>query len=257
MATYTVKQGTVQSGGTTTGAGGSFTLPSGGTGGSTTGGTSTGWPQTSTTNANLNLRQSPSTASSVLTVMPNGSALQVTGPPQNGWYPVSYGGKTGWASAQFVNPPATPTPTPGTGTGGGTGGGTTPPATPAPAPVPHTPGGSNPFYSSGSTYGSHQNWYDTPLVKQAPNFDAEWEKLVTDSGFGGMGRTGNVARNLIDRAKSGFGAATMNNPGLDPRSYINNTLGPNFLRNSMNAMTPGQRGEMPGIAQPRSRWIDR
>lgn len=294
------------------------------------------WPATSTTKANLNLRASPTTASSVLTVMPNGGTIQITGAPQNGWYPVTYNGQSGWAAAQYVNPPAPTTgstPPPATApspygtsttntqganlnlrssgslsasiigkipdksqitiTGAAVNGWypvtyqgksgfvsaqyvnpftpstpsdpstpTTPPpsTSPAPPPPPQSPAPGqpqNPFYDPGSTYGGNQNWYETPLIKQDQDFDAEWEKTITDQGFGGFGAKANVARNLIDRAKTGFNAATMNNPNLDPRSYINDTLGPNFLRNAMASMTPIQKGEMPGIYQTRSRWVDR
>jgi uncharacterized protein YraI len=212
----------------------------------------------STTNANLNLRSTASMTGSILTVMPNGSNVTITGPAVNGWFPVSYNGRTGFASAQYINgfTPSTPstgtTPAP-TGTTPAPTGPTPPPTGPqAPATTPGSP-----FYNPASTYGSNQNWYDTPIVKQSQDFDSEWEKSITEQGYGGFGAKANVARNLVDRAKSGFSAATMNNPNLDPRTYINQSLGPNFLRNAMASMTPGQRGEMPGILQPRARWNDR
>jgi uncharacterized protein YraI len=214
---------------------------------------------TSTTNANLNLRSTASMTGSILTVMPNGSNVTITGPAVNGWFPVSYNGRTGFASAQYINgfTPSTPstgtTPAPSTGTTPAPTGPTPPPTGPqAPATTPGAP-----FYNPASTYGSNQNWYDTPIVKQSQDFDSEWEKSLTEQGYGGFGAKANVARNLVDRAKSGFSAATMNNPNLDPRTYINQSLGPNFLRNAMASMTPGQRGEMPGILQPRARWNDR
>jgi uncharacterized protein YraI len=285
------------------------------------------WPATSTTTANLNLRSQPSAGSSVLTVMPRAGSIQITGPAVNGWFPVSYGGKTGFASAQYINPPQTtgdstggttnPTSpyatstsnTPGTTLNFRSGPGTsnsvlgsiphgtsltitgaaqngwipvsyngktgyvsaqyvnpfTPnpgtPTTPDPGtsvpPPPHVQQPGSPFYNPGSTYGGSQNWYGTPIVEQSQDFDAEWEKSITEQGFGGFGAKANLARNLADRAKSGFSAATMNNLNLDPRTYINQSLGSDFLRNSMAAMTPGQRGEMPGLLQPRARWNDR
>jgi uncharacterized protein YraI len=226
---------------------------------------------TSTTTANLNLRSSPSTTGSILTVMPNGGQVTITGPAVNGWFPVSYNGRTGFASAQYINaftpnPTTNTTPPPTTGTtpppsGGGTG--TTPPPstgpTPPIAPPQSVPAGQpqNPNYDPGSTYGSTQNWYNTPIVSQSQDFGSEWEKAITQQGYGGFGTKSNIARNLIDRAQSGFGAATMNNPNLTPRDYINQHLGPNYLRNAMAQMTPSQRGEMPGIFQPRARWNER
>lgn len=206
------------------------------------------WPQTSTTTANLNLRSSPSMTGTILTVMPNSTSVQITGEVQNGWYPVTYNGQTGWASATYLTAPQAPAPAPAP----------TPEPAPTPAPsIPHTQDQSSPFYNPTSTYGSSQNWYDTPLVKQSQDFGAEWEKAVSAQGYGGFGTKANVARNLIDRAKSGFNAATMNNPNLDARTYINQSLGPNFLRNAMAAMTPQQRGEQPGVFSPTARWNPR
>ena len=49
----------------------------------------------------------------------------------------------------------------------------------------------------------------------------------------------------------------MNNPNLTPRDYINQHLGPNYLKNAMAQMTPMQRGEMRGIYAPRARWNER
>lgn len=271
------------------------------------------WPQTSTTTNNLNLRADSNTGAQVLTVMPKGSAVNITGQAVNGWYPVEYNGQTGWASAQYFNAPVeTPTTQYGTTTnnlnlrsaagtsndiltvipkagsvtitgpesngwypvtyngqsgwvsgkyltgitseapGGGTGG-TTPPNT---TPIPHTPGGSNPFYNPDSTHGSYQNWYNTPLVTQNSPFASEYEKFITDQGLGGVSRKSEVARGLMDRAQSGYAAAQMNNPGLTGRDYLQ-SLGSTFLRNTMAKMSPGQRGETPGLSAPRSRWIDR
>lgn len=209
------------------------------------------WPATSTTTANLNLRVSPTTSSQVLTVMPKAGSIQITGPAQNGWLPVTYNGQTGWASASYINPPTPSTTTPTT---------PAPDTSPAPpAPPQSVPAGQpqNPFYDPGATDPQGQNWYQTPIVSQSQDFDSEWEKMVTDQGFGGFGTKANIARGLIDRAKSGFGAATMNDPNLTARGYIDNKLGPNFLRSAMAQMTPIQRGEMRGIYSPRARWNER
>lgn len=51
---------------------------------------------------NLNLRAKPTTASSIVAKMPEGTALTVTGDVTAGFYPVSYNGKAGYASAQFI-----------------------------------------------------------------------------------------------------------------------------------------------------------
>jgi uncharacterized protein YraI len=249
---------------------GGNTLP--GSGGTPTGGGSTpyAYSTTSTQGANLNLRSGTGTQYSVIGSIPDGTRITITGPAVNGWIPVTYNGRTGYVSAQYVNPftpnPTTnTTPPPTTGTtpppGGGTG--TTPPPSTGPnPPIPppqSVPAGQpqNPNYDPGSTYGSTQNWYNTPIVSQSQDFGSEWEKSITQQGYGGFGTKSNIARNLIERAQSGFGAATMNNPNLTPRDYINQHLGPNYLRNAMAQMTPSQRGEMPGIFQPRARWNER
>lgn len=52
--------------------------------------------------ANLNLRSNPTTGSSIVAKMPEGAALMVTGDAISGFYPVSYNGKTGYASASYI-----------------------------------------------------------------------------------------------------------------------------------------------------------
>lgn len=203
--------------------------------------------QTGTTKSNLNLRASGSTSSNVLTVIPKGASVNVTGPAVNGWYPVSYNGKTGWASAAYFNPLTSPPVT-------------TPSTDPIPAPIPHTQAGSNPFYSPGSTYGGTQNWYDTPFVTDsmsAQNPQGEYEKWITDQGFGGVNRIGGAARNLYERAQSGFSGASLNNPNLSFRSYLNDMLGPNFLQTQINSMTDQQLGNNTAAYSPRIRWVTR
>lgn len=76
----------------------------------------------------LNLRQGPGTDYAIITVLPDGAAVELRGEAQGGFFPVSYGGTTGWAFADFlrqasVEAPAEPeTPAPET------------PAPPEPAP---------------------------------------------------------------------------------------------------------------------------
>jgi uncharacterized protein YraI len=55
-----------------------------------------------TTTDDLNLRTGPGLDYDVITVMPAGSAVEVTGDPQNGFYPVSYGGTNGYASGDYL-----------------------------------------------------------------------------------------------------------------------------------------------------------
>ncbi len=50
----------------------------------------------------LNLRQGPGTNYNVVTVMPGGATVQVMGEPQNGFYPLTFHGTQGWASAEYL-----------------------------------------------------------------------------------------------------------------------------------------------------------
>ncbi|MDQ3043882.1 MAG: SH3 domain-containing protein [Chloroflexota bacterium] len=68
-----------------------------------------------TVRESLNLRAGPSTADRILTVMPAGARLSVTGGAVNGFLPVTYNGTAGWASAAFIDTGGT-TPPPGGGT---------------------------------------------------------------------------------------------------------------------------------------------
>jgi uncharacterized protein YraI len=197
---------------------------------------------TATTKTNLHLRSGPGTSSSVIYTIPGQTSLSITGIPNNGWYPVTVNGKTGYVSGEYLKG-ITPYSA-GTGTDTGT-----PPTLPAPP-------SSNPFYTPGSTYGSTQNWYDTPIVKQSAGFDAEYEKYLTDQGFGGLNRKGDFARSLADRAKAGFASAQLNNPALTNRQYLQG-LGSDFLAKARAAATPQQRGEQYGIMVPRARWTSR
>ena len=186
-----------------------------------------------TTTTNLHLRSGPGTGNSILYTIPGKTAITITGIPNNGWYPVTVNGKTGYVSGQYLSGVKEFTP------------GTDP-----------APSASNPFYDPGSKYGSTQNWYDTPIVKQSAGMDAEFEKFVTDQGFGGLNRKGDFARSLVDRVKSGYSAAQLNNPALTNRQYLAG-LGSNFLANARAAATPTQRGEQWSIAAPRARWTAR
>lgn len=56
-----------------------------------------------TTTSELNLRAGPSAADSVLSVIPNGAAVTVDGAPQNGFYPISYSGQSGWAAGDYLS----------------------------------------------------------------------------------------------------------------------------------------------------------
>jgi uncharacterized protein YraI len=55
-----------------------------------------------TVSERLNLRSGPGLGYRVLTVMPAGSIVAVTGEPTEGWYPVQYNDLTGWAFGQYI-----------------------------------------------------------------------------------------------------------------------------------------------------------
>lgn len=50
----------------------------------------------------LNLRSGPSYAASIIAVMPGNSRVTVTGASQGGFYPVTYGTRTGWALGTYL-----------------------------------------------------------------------------------------------------------------------------------------------------------
>ncbi|MED2737453.1 SH3 domain-containing protein [Bacillus toyonensis] len=105
----------------------------GNTGG--TGGTVTP-PKTPTyatvTASALNLRSSVN--GPVVATMPNGTKVEVIS-KSNGWTQVKFGGKTGWASSEFLKEEANTNTGGNTGNTGGTGGTVTPPKTPTYATV--------------------------------------------------------------------------------------------------------------------------
>ncbi|HEY7293827.1 MAG TPA: SH3 domain-containing protein [Dehalococcoidia bacterium] len=118
----------------------------------------------------LNLRSGPDTSYGVVTVIPGGASLTITGAANNQWYPVSVNGQSGWvdgaylsnnagtalvtanavnstggasisASAGARNSATTPTASP-TPAASATPRGSSMPPTPPPPPAPPTPGAS-------------------------------------------------------------------------------------------------------------------
>ncbi|MGP9528786.1 SH3 domain-containing protein [Glutamicibacter sp. AOP5-A2-18] len=60
------------------------------------------WPSRVRTTDNLNMRTGSSTAYSVLKTIPKGTSVAVVGRASNGWYKVSYDGKSGYVSNSYV-----------------------------------------------------------------------------------------------------------------------------------------------------------
>lgn len=89
------------SGNSGSGSGSGNTGSGSGNAGSGSGDPSSGTNATVTTD--LNLRSGPSTNDTVLTVMPGGSRVTVTGAAQDGFYPVTYNGTSGWASGDYLS----------------------------------------------------------------------------------------------------------------------------------------------------------
>jgi uncharacterized protein YraI len=55
------------------------------------------------TTSDLNLRAGPSTADEVVLVMPPGASVSIDGDPENGFYPVTYRGTSGWAYGGYLD----------------------------------------------------------------------------------------------------------------------------------------------------------
>lgn len=110
----------------------------------------------------------------------------------------------------------------------------------------------NPFWRPRNHYGGRdpitgdrQDYYDTPLVRDDPDNPSapfgEWERFITEQGFGGTGNRSTLARNLYNRARSGFDAAQLSNPGVTWRRYLN-TLEGDWIQNLVAGFSPQQRG---------------
>ena len=55
------------------------------------------------TTANVNLRKSASTSSSIITTIPKNTSIQVISKFNSGWYKVEYKGNTGYVSSKYIN----------------------------------------------------------------------------------------------------------------------------------------------------------
>lgn len=60
-------------------------------------------PFTVRANGGLNVRSGPGLNHPIIGGLPAGARIDSTGPAQNGWMPVSFGGRTGWVSDLYLN----------------------------------------------------------------------------------------------------------------------------------------------------------
>lgn len=94
-------------------------------GGGSTGAAAPSATGTAYTTTSLNLRGGAGTSFGVITVMPSGAAVSLTGSSQNGFASVTYRGTSGWAYAQYLGssapaaPAAPSAPAPSAGSGSG------------------------------------------------------------------------------------------------------------------------------------------
>lgn len=75
----------------------------------------------------LNMRSGPATSYGVVTIMPAGATVVLTGQQSNGFHSITYNGRTGWAFSTYLDITPTTAPQP------------TIPPTPVPTKVPPTP----------------------------------------------------------------------------------------------------------------------
>jgi hypothetical protein len=104
---------------------------------------------------------------------------------------------------------------------------------------PNWYGGTNP------TTGQSQNWYDTPLVRDDLSPDmprGEYERFLTEQGYGGFNRKDEWGRGQYNRADSGYQAAQLTNPNLSFRDYLD-TLEGGWLDNAYAGLSAMARGD--------------
>lgn len=115
----------------------------------------------------------------------------------------------------------------------------------------------NGFFDPTSLYGGTQNWYDTDFSRSyiSPNVPrGEFEKYLTEQGFGGETRRDQYTRGQYGRTQSGYEAALLTNPLLRYADYLRTLGGFDGL---WQGLTPDQRGEQPNRYAGPIRWTAR
>jgi hypothetical protein len=114
----------------------------------------------------------------------------------------------------------------------------------------------NPFWRDRNWYGGEhpttgrsQDWYNTPEVRDDASTpwgsdaakQGEWVRFYTEQGFGGNTNRDRFGQNQAGNALAGFDAASLSNPGLTWRKYLN-TLEGGWMDRLYATLTPQQRG---------------
>jgi hypothetical protein len=251
-----------------------------------------GWatgPATVNAPAGLNFRSGAGTNYGIYNTMPYGTSLNITGPATQGggysWYPVSYGGRTGYVAGQYLTgvPGSAPSPAPA------------PTPTPAPAPAPQAPpmypmnpkgtfptGGTweagqypntsfNPqgspyyqgnnswYYNPDTTYGGDRDWATTPAIGGPGGYLENNPQALFTRFFspwaGGDDAFSKWTRSQFGNTMQGWEAAFASNPELTYGSYLQD-LGPGSFANRWAMMNPQQRGESNSLfGGGRVQWI--
>jgi hypothetical protein len=210
--------------------------------------------------------------------IPHGGSVNITGPSTASggynWYPVTYGGKTGWVAGQYLTgmpgsaPTTTPTPTP------------TPSPSPQPMPglgdiantvgqypqnnqqptgSPYYQGNMPWYYNPASSYGGDRDWASTPLMG-GPTGYLETNPQAAFTRFFSPWASGDDAfsrfvRSQYGNTQQGYEAAYASNPELTYQSYLQG-LGPGNFSQRWARMNPQQRGESNSLfGGGRVQWI--
>lgn len=115
----------------------------------------------------------------------------------------------------------------------------------------------NGLFNPNLKYGSGQNMYDSPFVRDyisplVPR--GEFERTAARAGGVGNNRRGEFIRSLFDRTQAGYQGAVLSNPELSYRDYLNNYVGSQGLANQWRAATASQRGLNPASRTTRIMW---
>lgn len=225
----------------------------------------------------LNFRSGMGTSFPIYSGIPHGSSLNITGAGTAAggynWYPVTYGGRSGYVAGQYL------TGTPGQAPA--------PPATSAPPPPPPPPnpmagqvmnqpgqypqlnfnpqgapfyqGGSPWYYDPSNSYGGDRDWATTPAIGGPGGYlennpSAAYTRFVSPwaSGEDAFSR---FVRSQFGNVSQGYEAAFASNPDLGFQSYLS-SLGPGHFQQRWRQMNPQQRGESTSLfGGGRTQWI--